>query len=156
VTLDEVSGVHPYKSEGRANPPVWVGGRSDAAMRRTVRFDASWHPNRMTPGWLRDTGLPRLREIAGEFGNKTPALCPRIQVEITEKQIAGDDRIFGVGTLEQIHDDFLLLDQLGAEHVLLDWYVHSDPETVPSDEDGWRQLSLLADQVLDLKNERVR
>jgi probable F420-dependent oxidoreductase len=156
VTLDDVSGVQTYRTEGRPNPPVWVGGRSDAAMRRTVRFDAAWHPNRMTPRWLRDTGLPRLREIADDMGGKMPALCPRIQLEITDKPIEGDDRIFGVGTLEQIHEDFVLLDQLGAEHVILDWYVHGDPQTVPSDEDGWRQLSLLADQVLDLNNEQVR
>ena len=125
-------------------------------MRRTVRFDAAWHPNRMTPRWLRDTGLPRLREIADDMGGKMPALCPRIQLEITDKPIEGDDRIFGVGTLEQIHEDFVLLDQLGAEHVILDWYVHGDPQTVPSDEGGWRQLSLLADHVLDLNNEQVR
>jgi alkanesulfonate monooxygenase SsuD/methylene tetrahydromethanopterin reductase-like flavin-dependent oxidoreductase (luciferase family) len=32
--------------------PIWVGGNSDAGMRRAVRLGDAWHPLRFTPGWL--------------------------------------------------------------------------------------------------------
>ena len=84
------------------------------------------------------------------------ALCPRVQIEITEQTVDFDDRILGVGTLEQVREDFALLERLGAEHVLLDWYVHSDPATVQSDEQAWRQLALVAEQVVDLQQQAIR
>jgi hypothetical protein len=48
------------------------------------------------------------------------------------------------------------LESLGAEHVILDWYVWGDFETARDDARAWRMLSLLAQQVLDLPGERLR
>ena len=47
-------------------------------MRRAVRLGDAWHPIRIRVPWLRDTGLPRLREIADTEHRPQPALCPRI------------------------------------------------------------------------------
>ena len=156
VTIDEVSGVHPYVTDERPHPPVWVGGRSDAAMRRAIRFDAAWHPNRMSQAWLLDSGLPRMRELAAELDRPVPALCPRVPVQIMANPVADADRVFGVGTIDQIHEDFRLLEEVGAEHVLLDWYVASDPTTISDDDRNWRAIRLLTEQVIDVGNERVR
>ena len=156
VTIDNVSGVHPYVTGERSHPPVWVGGRSDAAMRRAIRFDAAWHPNRMSQAWLRDSGMPRMRELAAEMDRPVPALRPRVPVQITDKPVVEDERVFGVGTVDQIHEDFKMLDELGAEHVLLDWYVSSDPTTISDDDRNWRAIRLLTEQVIDVGNERVR
>ena len=156
VTLENVSGIKPVSTAGRAHPPIWVGGRSDAAMRRAVRFDASWHPNRITMTWLRDQGIPRLLELAADAGKPTPALCPRILIDLRDAPVDGGDRPAGVGSLEQVQADLQELESMGAEHVLLDWYVSGDMDTARDDERGWRMLALLAEQVVDLKGERLR
>ncbi|MEE8518238.1 MAG: TIGR03619 family F420-dependent LLM class oxidoreductase [Dehalococcoidia bacterium] len=156
VTLEGVSGIRTVSLPGRPHPPIWVGGRSDAAMRRTIRFGASWHPNRITMAWLRDQGLPRLRELAADAGSPMPAFCPRIPIDLREDPVEGDERPAGVGTLEQVQADLQELESLGAVHVLFDWYVSGEMDTARDDERGWRMLSLLAEQVIDVKGEALR
>jgi hypothetical protein len=73
-----------------------------------------------------------------------------------QQPVVDDDRALGVGTIDQIHEDFKLLEDLGAEHVLLDWYVISDSTTISDDDRNWRAIRLLTEQVIDVGNERVR
>src|SRR5438876_643462 len=89
---DVHTGPRPVRSP---HPPIWVGGASDAALRRAVRLGNAWHPIRVRLPWLRDTGLPRLREIADKEGRPEPALCPRIRLRITEAKLTDGQGIAG-------------------------------------------------------------
>lgn len=51
---------------GERRIPVWVGGNSDAGMRRAVRLGDAWHPLRPTLPWLRE-GADRLKAAADEL-----------------------------------------------------------------------------------------
>jgi probable F420-dependent oxidoreductase len=148
--------VHTAPRPARApHPPIWVGGASDAAMRRTVRFGDAWHPNRVRPGWLRSTGLPRLRQLAETEGKPVPALCPRIRLRLTETPFPDDQRLVGEGTLSQIRADLEALETLGAQYVLLDTFC-DDVEATRRPEVSWRMLTTLAEEVLDLPHEGLR
>jgi probable F420-dependent oxidoreductase len=149
---DVRTGPRPVRSP---HPPIWVGGASDAAMRRAVRFGDAWHPIRVRLPWLRDTGLPALRRIADQEGRPLPALCPRIRLRITDATLADAQRIAGEGSLEQVHADLQALAGLGTSHVLLDTYT-DDPEATRHHEPAWRMLATLAEQVVDLAGEKVR
>jgi probable F420-dependent oxidoreductase len=153
VSFRDVStGPRPLRSP---HPPIWVGGASDAAMRRAVRLGDAWHPIRVRVPWLRDTGLPKLREIAEKEGRPLPALCPRIRLRVTDTDLADDQRIAGEGSLGQIRADLEALAKLGASYVLLDTYT-DDVEATRHHETAWRMLALLADRVLDLARETLR
>ncbi|WP_433627873.1 TIGR03619 family F420-dependent LLM class oxidoreductase [Nocardia sp. CA-120079] len=57
-------GIAPRTAGG---PPVWVGGQSDAALRRAVRFGSAWHGSVADPAELRHirTRLTELAEASG-------------------------------------------------------------------------------------------
>lgn len=57
----------------RPHPPIWVGGRSEAALRRTARFGRGWLAYMATPERIR-TGLARIRELAAAAGRDPAAI----------------------------------------------------------------------------------
>ncbi|HZS07380.1 MAG TPA: LLM class F420-dependent oxidoreductase [Blastocatellia bacterium] len=135
--------------------PIWVGGSGEAALRRAVRYGEGWHPIRIRTDWLRDKGLPMLRNIAEAEGKPAPALCPRIVLRITDQPLADDQRVAGQGTPDQIRKDFEALASMGAEYVLLDTYT-GEPESTRHPENSWAMLTSLAEQVLDLGRQALR
>jgi probable F420-dependent oxidoreductase len=137
------------------HPPIWVGGASDAALSRAVTHGQAWHPIRIRVGWLRDTGLPRLRQIARAAGKPLPAICPRIRLRLTDAPLAEGERVAGEGNLDQVRADLEALESLGAEYVLLDTYA-DDPEATRRPEIAWRMFTTLAEQILDLPRQTLR
>jgi len=136
------------------HPPIWVGGSSEAAMRRAVRFGDGWHPLRIRIDWLEQTGLPQLKRIADQLEKPVPAFCPRIKLRLT-REPAGEERLAGEGSLDQIRGDLEALQSLGARWVLLDTYT-DEPEATRNHGPYWHQLARLADEVLDLDRECLR
>ena len=137
------------------HPPIWVGGPSDAAMRRTVRYGDAWHPIRIQMDWFKNTGIPRLKEISDEEAKSGPNLCPRIRLRLTDSPVTGSDRVVGEGNIEQVHRDLAELETLGCSYVILDTYA-DDLEAIKNNEISWRMLSTVAEKVLDLSNQTVR
>ncbi|MFE2163489.1 LLM class flavin-dependent oxidoreductase [Streptomyces sp. NPDC059447] len=116
-----------------ATIPVWVGGHSAAALRRTVRFGDAWHPLRLP--------LARMRTVLAD--HSLPGFAPRIALQLTEAPVDEPERIAGVGTIEQILDDLDQLRLLGADTVVLDPY-HGDPKEIRRPETAWRALTEVA------------
>ena len=118
--------LHPDQSP---HPPIWVGGPSDAALRRAVRYGDAWHPIRISMNWFKNTGIPRLRETAEKLERPVPALCPRIKLRLTDEPLPDDSRLVGEGNLKQVHHDMAELEELGCQYVLLDTF-NDDLEAV--------------------------
>jgi len=127
------------------HPPIWIGGSSEAAMRRTVRYGDAWHPLRVRLDWVKHEGLPKLRQIAELEGKHVPKFCPRIKLRLTESALPEDLRLAGEGTMAQLRSDLEELEALGAEYVLLDTY-SGRPETTRYPENDWAMLSSFAEQ----------
>ncbi|MCG5215582.1 LLM class flavin-dependent oxidoreductase [Streptosporangium sp. KLBMP 9127] len=122
--------------------PIWIGGNSDAGLRRAVRLGEAWHPLRFTLPWLREA-LDRMKAIADERGRPTPGLNPRIVLRLTESPITGPERLAGEGTIDQIVDDLDQLRLLGAETVVLDPF-NGDPSETSHPQVAWQALATVA------------
>jgi alkanesulfonate monooxygenase SsuD/methylene tetrahydromethanopterin reductase-like flavin-dependent oxidoreductase (luciferase family) len=124
--------------------PIWVGGNSDAALRRAARLGDAWHPLRFTPGWLA-SAVDRLETAAADQQRPRPALMPRIALQLTTSPVTGEDRLAGHGTIEQITDDLERLRLLGAGTVVLDPF-NGDPRETARPQEAWHALAAVADR----------
>jgi alkanesulfonate monooxygenase SsuD/methylene tetrahydromethanopterin reductase-like flavin-dependent oxidoreductase (luciferase family) len=122
--------------------PIWVGGNSDAGLRRAVRLGDAWHPLRFTMPWLR-LAVERMREFADGQRRPVPSLVPRIALRLTESPVTGPGRLAGEGTIGQIADDLAELHLLGAGTVVLDPF-NGHPDETHHPETAWHALAAVA------------
>ncbi|MCM2422961.1 LLM class flavin-dependent oxidoreductase [Streptomyces sp. RKAG293] len=132
-------------SYGTRKIPLWVGGNSDAGLRRAVRLGDAWHPLRCTMPWLREAA-GRLQAAAAGQQLPVPAFAPRIALKITPEPAVGPERLAGEGTIDQIVDDLEQLRLLGADSVVLDTY-GGDPGETCQPQGSWQALARVAAHV---------
>jgi alkanesulfonate monooxygenase SsuD/methylene tetrahydromethanopterin reductase-like flavin-dependent oxidoreductase (luciferase family) len=128
-----------YRSE---RIPIWVGGNSDAGLRRAVRLGDAWHPLRCRLDWLREAP-DRMAAVAHAADRPMPAFAPRIALRITDSPLTAPDRLAGAGSLDQVLDDLDQLRLLGAESVVLDPF-QGDPAETKRPEVAWQALATVA------------
>jgi len=82
---------------------------------------------------------------------------------VTDSPTDEAERFMGHGTMEQIHGDLHLLQELGCEHVILDAYspfedanLRDVSESASGHRRAWENYERAAADVLDLPGERVR
>jgi alkanesulfonate monooxygenase SsuD/methylene tetrahydromethanopterin reductase-like flavin-dependent oxidoreductase (luciferase family) len=119
--------------------PIWVGGNSDAGVRRAVNLGEAWHPLRFTMPWLREA-VDRMTALAGEQRRPVPGLVPRIALRLAEAPVTGSGRLAGEGTIDQVLDDLAQLRLLGADTVVLDPF-GGDPDETRHPEAAWQALA---------------
>lgn len=107
----------------RPHQPIWVGGKTEPALRRAVALGDVWHPYQLTPDEVA-AGVTRLRALCEAAGRDpdTLEIAPRVplQVHVTRRPHSGRHPL--VGSAEWILESVLAYRRAGAAHVVLDTF----------------------------------
>src|SRR5260370_5564892 len=91
----------------KPHPPLWVGGRSEAALRRAVAVGAAWAPTSRPLPMLQEK-MAQLRHLAHESGRaKGPGVTVHQSVQLAtgHTPATGEARRLGQGTPHPIRAD---------------------------------------------------
>ena len=132
ISFDDISFLP--KPVQKPHPPIWVGGESRPALRRTAELADGWYPLGSNPTFPMGTpeqlkaGLERLAGYAERFG-RDPSTIETIyrthQFELL-KQAAGPDRLPFVGDAGQIAGDIRQYQDMGVTSMIWDFLRQTD------------------------------
>ena len=127
ISFDDISFLP--KPVQKPHPPIWVGGESRPALRRTAELANGWYPLGSNPTFPMGTpeqlkaGLERLAQYARRFG-RDPSEIETIyrthQFEL-KKESAGPDRLPFVGDADQIAGDIRRYQDMGVTSMVWDF-----------------------------------
>jgi len=128
----EAGGVRPHPVQ-RPHIPIWIGGHSDAALRRVVEVADGWHPLglrppvRLYPDELA-ARAQRLRELTAKAGRDPADIVVAFKAPLAFRDGAGRDRPPLTGSPAQIVEDLQAYVAAGVGHFVLDFTVPTPPE----------------------------
>jgi probable F420-dependent oxidoreductase len=136
----------------KPHPPIWVGGHSPAALRRTARHGDGWHPvgaiaaSPLPPDEMR-AHLTSLRQLCEaerrDFSTLTISYkAPLYDTGVPDR--GGNRRSFS-GTRHQIADDIEAFAGIGVHELILDFRGDSISESI-------ERLQRFAAEVMPLVN----
>jgi probable F420-dependent oxidoreductase len=128
----------------KPHPPIWVGGHSRAALRRTVEFGAAWHPINRPPAELR-AGVAELARLSRERGRAVPPLLTlRNDIRVTAPGESVPASTHGgrvlAGEPAHLVEEIGELRACGVEHLVLEFLAAAGREL-----DG--QMTAFAERV---------
>ena len=112
------------------HPPIWVGGESAPALRRTARYGDTWYPIGSNPHFPLDTierfsaRVARLGEIASEEGRDPTSIS---QVYCATRPNEGADKLEGggrhllTGSAQDLQEDITTLRNAGVVGLMLNF-----------------------------------
>lgn len=103
--------------------PLWVGGSSPGAIKRTATMGDGWHPTGMSPDEFR-AGREEVRTLATVAGRDPEAITMSLRIEVeahgraSSQRASNRARLTG-GNMEQMRADLRAYGEAGVEHVVL-------------------------------------
>jgi probable F420-dependent oxidoreductase len=114
------------------HPPIWVGGHSRAALRRTARYGDGWHPVGAIaavplPSAQLRTHLDTLKRLTEAEGRDPGALTISYKAPLYDTEIpdpSGARKSF-TGSAQQIADDIRTFAAIGVHELIFDFRAQS-------------------------------
>ena len=128
----------------KPHPPIWVGGHSRAALRRTAQFGAAWHPINRSPDELR-TGRAELGRLCQARGRPVPPILTLrndVHVLTSGQSVPASTHAGRVlaGEPAALVDQIAEVAECGVEHLVLE-FLSADGRQLDE------QMSLFAERV---------
>ncbi len=118
-------------------PPIWIGGNSEKAIRRSVELGDGWQPTWISPDGMKKE-INYLEGVAREFGRDINGFIfsVRNRLRISDKDEdraetieSGGRPLFSLcGTVEEIKNYITGFQQIGVSHLLVDVIAKNDEE----------------------------
>ncbi|HEX2500735.1 MAG TPA: LLM class F420-dependent oxidoreductase [Methylomirabilota bacterium] len=128
----EAGGTRPYPVQ-QPHIPIWIGGHSDAALRRVVEIADGWHPLGLRPPVRLDPDelagrAQRLAEFAHQARRDPADIVIAFKAPFGFRKGAGRDRTPLSGSPAQLVEDLQAYVAVGVRHFVLDFTVPTPPE----------------------------
>lgn len=126
--------------------PIWVGGHTKAALRRTAKYGSCWHTSRQTPDFVAEN-LPYLRERIGKEGRDQSEVTVSLKRSLHFTDIGMNEANYGrsggslVATTGEVLEDLHICQEIGINQLTFDFRVESLPDCI-------KVMEHLADTVL--------
>jgi probable F420-dependent oxidoreductase len=125
----------------RPHPPLWIGGRSEAAVRRAARVGDAWHPSHLTVDELRRR-IPELHAECERAGRPVEEVTVATRRKLVLGSAADDDRVLQ-GDAGAIAATVAELEQVGVTHLIVEIPGASEDELLENLD--WFGREVLAD-----------
>ncbi len=122
-----VDGIQFYpKPVQQPHLPIWVGGHTRRALRRTVKYGDAWHPTRQTPEFVVEM-LPYLRQYAESAERDVSEITISLKrtLHFTDLGLSESDTIRSNGALiattQEVIEDAVRCQELGIQQLTFDF-----------------------------------
>ncbi len=111
------------KPKQKPHVPLWIGGASPGAIKRTATMGDGWHPTGLSPDEFR-AASQELRQMAMDAGRDADAVTMSVRVEVEAHGGPSSDRAQNRARLpgddvEKMIDGIRAYQNAGVEHVVL-------------------------------------
>ena len=129
--IAEAGGVRPHPAR-QPHIPIWIGGHSEATLRRVVEVGDGWHPLGLRPPvGLHPPDLAvkvrRLRDIAAAAGRDPATITISFKAPLKFQEAAAAERAPLSGSPPEIVEDLQAYVAAGVQHFVLDFSVSMVP-----------------------------
>jgi probable F420-dependent oxidoreductase len=142
----DFDGIQFYPKPVQQPLPIWVGGHTRRALRRTAKYGHCWHPTRQTPDFVAQN-LPYLRRQTEAAGRDPADILISLKRSLHFTDIGlpevSTTRSTGavIGTTQEVIDDIYYCKELGVDHLTYDFRVQEPDEYL-------RIIEHMADRIL--------
>jgi alkanesulfonate monooxygenase SsuD/methylene tetrahydromethanopterin reductase-like flavin-dependent oxidoreductase (luciferase family) len=131
VRVAEAGGVRPHPAR-RGGIPIWIGGHSEAALRRVVAVGDGWHPLGLRPPVTLHppelaVKIRQLTDMAVVAGRDPAAITISFKAPLRFEDAAGAPRTALSGSPPEIVEDLRAYVAVGVQHFVLDFSVTTVP-----------------------------
>ncbi|MBI3030298.1 MAG: LLM class F420-dependent oxidoreductase [Candidatus Rokubacteria bacterium] len=130
--IAEAGGVRPHPAR-QPHIPIWIGGHSEAALRRTVEVGDGWHPLGLRPPVSLHppemaARVRRLRDMAAAAGRDPATITISFKAPLKFQETAVAGRAPLSGSPPEIVEDLQAYMAAGVQHFVLDFSVPTPSE----------------------------
>ncbi|PZC41431.1 MAG: Flavin-dependent oxidoreductase, luciferase family [Chloroflexi bacterium] len=115
----------------KPHPPIWIGGITDAALKRVANYGDYWNAFKVTPQDVVER-LNKLGEICSLIDRdpSTIKASTTINMDLTDRQYENGDRVIMTGTNQEVLGDIKRYEDAGLDYMIVSVTASNTEDTI--------------------------